>query len=139
VTNSKEQDNQRRDKNGANKKSRRWISSFGFAFEGIWRTAARERNFRIQMVIGILAILACIIFKVHAWHFALVAFAIVFVLSMELMNTAVEALTDLICGDTISPLAKIAKDAAAGAVLLASGFAVVIGIIVAVDVIQRFI
>ena len=122
-------------KNGA----RNWRESFGFAFAGIRRTAARERNFRIQIIIGIFAVLACIVFRVDAWHFILVAFAIFFVLAMELMNTAVEALADLICNGKPHPLAKVAKDAAAGAVLLASAFAVVVGAIVAMSVIGRYI
>ena len=115
-------------------KNRNFKQSFGHAVDGIVNTVKNERNFRIQIVVGILAIIACIIFRVEAWQFALVAFAIFFVLAMELMNTAIEALTDLSCKGKIHPLAKIAKDAAAAAVLLASGFAVVVAVIVAVSI-----
>jgi diacylglycerol kinase len=87
---------------------------------------------------GILAITACIIFQVDALLFVLVAFAIFFVLAMELVNTAVEAVVDMVSAKT-HPLAKIAKDAAAGAVLLASAFAVVVALTVATVVIGRYV
>jgi len=120
-------------------KSRNWLESFGHAMDGIRKTAAKERNFRIQIIFGMIAIIACIILRVETWQFMLVAFAIFFVLAMELVNTAIEALTDLSCKGKIHPLAKTAKDAAAGAVLLASAFAVIVGILVAVSVIKRFL
>jgi len=118
-------------------KNRSWLESFGHALDGIWNTVKKERNFRIQIFFGILAVIACIILRVETWHLVLVIFAIFFVLATELMNTAIEALTDLSCKGKIHPLAKTAKDAAAGAVLLASAFAVVIGVAVAMSVIGR--
>jgi len=120
-------------------KNRNWRESFGHAKDGIVNTIKKERNFRIQIFMGILAVIACIILRVETWQFALVVVAIFFVLAMELMNTAIEALTDLSCKGKIHPLAKIAKDAAAGAVLLASALALIIGTIVAVSVIGRFL
>jgi diacylglycerol kinase (ATP) len=120
------------------KKNRNFFSSLGYAFTGIRAAAARERNFRIQIIIGILAIAACIIFRVDMLLFVLVAFAIFFVLAMELVNTAVEAIVDMISAKP-HPLAKIAKDAAAGAVLLASAFAVVAAATVAIAVIGRYV
>ncbi|MCL2387031.1 MAG: diacylglycerol kinase family protein [Defluviitaleaceae bacterium] len=120
-------------------KSRNFLESLGYAFTGIRAVAARERNFKIQIIMGILAIIACIIFRVDAMQFALVAFAIFFVLAMELMNTAIEAVVDLATGGKPHPLAKIAKDAAAGAVLLSSIFAVVVAGVVAMAVVRRFL
>ncbi|MCL2047191.1 MAG: diacylglycerol kinase family protein [Defluviitaleaceae bacterium] len=120
------------------KKNPSFLTSLGHAFAGIRETAARERNFRIQIVMGILAILVCIVFQVDALLFVLVAFAIFFVLAMELVNTAVEAVVDLASAKT-HPLAKIAKDAAAGAVLLASAFAVIVGAAVIMTVIGRYL
>ncbi|MCL2215954.1 MAG: diacylglycerol kinase family protein [Defluviitaleaceae bacterium] len=119
------------------RKSRSWPESFRYAFAGIRATAARERNFRIQIFFAIAAVIACIVFRVDAWHFAMVGFAIFFVLSMELVNTAVEAIVDLVTGGKPHPLAKIAKDAAAGAVLLAAVFALVVAGVVATAVITR--
>ena len=117
-------------------KNRTWLQSFGHAVDGIANTAKTERNFRIQIFFGFFAVIGCIILRVEPWQFAMVAFAIFFVLATELVNTAIEALTDLSCKGKIHPLAKKAKDAAAGAVLLASGFALVTGAIVAITVIM---
>ena len=115
------------------------LASFRNAFAGIRRTAARERNFRVQIIIAILAVIACIVFRVDTFHFILVVVAIFFVLAMELMNTAVEALVDMYCKNTPHPLAKKAKDTAAGAVLIASFMALITGVVVAVSVIGRYI
>ena len=120
-------------------KTTSWPQSLKYAMKGIRRTAARERNFRIQIFCGIAAVIFCIIFRVETWHFILVAFAILFVLAMELMNTAVEAVVDLICQGKPHPLAKIAKDAAAGAVLLASAFSVIVAAVIATQILRRFI
>ena len=120
-------------------KCRNWLESFKHAVRGIRKTARTERNFRIQLILGMVAVTLCIILGVEPWEFMLVAFAIFFVLAMELINTAIEALTDLSCKGKIHHLAQTAKDAAAGAVLLSSAFAVVVAIVVAVSVIRRFL
>lgn len=120
-------------------KNRSWLESFGHAFDGIWNTLKSERNFRIQFFFGIIAVIGCIIFRVDTWQFVLVAFAIFFVLAMELVNTAVEALTDLYTGGELHPLAKRAKDCAAAAVLLASVFAIIVGVVVAISIICGFL
>ena len=120
-------------------KSKSFLGSLSAAFFGIRTVVRRERSFRIQLFIAIAAVVVCILFQVSTQLFVLVAFAIFFVLAMELVNTAVEAVVDLVCKNNPHPLAKIAKDASAGAVLLASFFAVVVGIIVATDIIRRFL
>ena len=120
-------------------KSKSFLTSISSAFFGIRAVARRERNFRIQIFIAIVTVSACIFFQVNTQLFMMVAFAIFFVLAMELVNTAVEAVIDLVCKNNPHPLAKLAKDATAGAVLLASFFAIVVGIIVATDIIGRFL
>ncbi|MCL1845227.1 MAG: diacylglycerol kinase family protein [Defluviitaleaceae bacterium] len=125
------------------RRRRSFFASFGDAFNGIREIAYRERNFRVQIILGILAIIACIIFQImgvfDALLFVLVGFAIFFVLAMELVNTAVEAVIDLIGGGKTHPLAKIAKDAAAGAVLLASVFSIIVAVVVAASVVGRLL
>ena len=121
-----------------NFKYKNWWQSFNHAFYGIRKTAAKERNFRIQIFCGIGAVFACIVLQVNTFQFVLVAFAIFFVLAMELINTSIEALTDLITQGRPHPLAKKAKDTAAGAVLLASCFALVVAGVIATNVIMRF-
>ena len=113
------------------------VQSFKHAICGICKTAKTEKNFRIQLLMGIIAIIVCIVLRVEVWHYVMVVFAMFFVLAMELVNTAIEALTDLSCESKIHPLAKIAKDAAAGAVLLASASAAVVGVVVIVSIIRR--
>ena len=113
--------------------------SLKFAIEGIHSTARTERNFRIHIFIAIFTVIACIFFRVDTVYFAFVLTAIFAVLVTELINTAIERLVDLLTAKKQSPLAKLAKDAAAGAVLLASVFAVLIGLLTAWSVIRRYI
>ena len=120
-------------------KTKSWFESFKHAVNGIRTTALRERNFRIHIFFAIFTVMACIVFRVEALYFAMVGFSISFVLVSELINTAIEALVDMYCRGKPHPLAKLAKDAAAGAVLVASVQAVVVGILVAISVIRRYI
>ena len=117
-------------------KTRNWFESLRHAINGIRSTARRERNFRIHIVCAVLAIAACIAFRVEFSYFVMVGFSIFFVMAMELVNTAVEALVDMYCRGKPHPLAKLAKDAAAGAVLLAAVQALIVGILVAVSIIR---
>ena len=110
------------------------LSSFKNAWQGIFYALRRERNFKIHIFFAIAATVICIILPVDTFYSFMVIYAIFFVLCTELINTAVEAVVDLHCGDTFNPLAKIAKDCCAGAVLLASIQAVVIAIIVAMHI-----
>ncbi len=102
---------------------RRWWRSAGFAWAGIRHVYRSQANFRIEVWAGVLALGA-------AWGLraplAPIALACALVLSLELVNTALEAAVDL-SSPGPHPLAKVAKDAAAGAVLLASIGALVVG------------
>jgi len=69
----------------------------------------------------------------------MVGFSIFFVMVTELINTAIEAVVDMYCRGKPHPLAKLAKDAAAGAVLMASVMAAIVGIITAVSVVRRYL
>ena len=120
-------------------KNPRLADSFHHALNGLRVAVAKERNFKIHIACAALAVAACIIFSVDTVHFALVAIAIGCVLAAELFNTAIEALTDLSCGGKPHPLAKAAKDTAAAAVLVAAAQAAIVGIIVAVSVIKRYL
>ncbi len=101
-------------------KNRSVPDAFKHAWDGVRRALTDERNFKIHLALAACAILACVLLRVEAVYFCAVIFAVFFVLAMELVNTAVEALTDLICGEKRHPLAKTAKDTAAAAVLLAA-------------------
>ena len=103
--------------------------SFGYAFQGIFACVKKERNIKIHLTMMALVILAGIILKISKteWLICLILFALV--LSLELVNTAVEACADLVT-DEKKPLAKLAKDTAAGAVLVSAIFAAMIGLLI---------
>ncbi|MGQ3481826.1 diacylglycerol kinase family protein [Paenibacillus sp. TY11] len=106
-----------------------WRMTFRYAAEGVIYALRTQVNMRIHVVVALLVIVAGLTLRISRldWLFVCVAIAIVIV--AELINTAVEAAVDLI-SPAIHPLAKAAKDTAAGAVLLAAVFAVIIGIFV---------
>ena len=120
-------------------KSKSIPDSFSHAWNGIRHAIIRERNFKIHMVFAILAAIICIVLPVDSIHSFMVMYAIFFVLCMELVNTAVEAMIDMYCGKKLHPLAKIAKDCCAGAVLLASIQAILVGVIVAQHILSRML
>ena len=103
--------------------------SFGYAFEGIWTGIRKERNMKIHCLAIILVTLAGTLFQITAveWCICLLLFALV--ASLELVNTAVEAEVDLVTEER-KPLAKRAKDTAAGAVLFSAIVSVIIGCVI---------
>lgn len=108
---------------------KRIIMSFKFAFEGITYVLSTQNNMRIHVVVAFIALILSIILDVPQYQLLLVFFSIVFVMCMELINTAIEKTIDLMTTE-YHPLAKIAKDVAAGAVLFAAIFAFIIGVYV---------
>lgn len=103
--------------------------SFRFAFEGIFTTIRHERNMQIHCFMAACVIVAGILFNISLteWFTCFILFA--HVMSLELVNTAMEAAVDLVTEEK-RPLAKKAKDAAAGAVLIAAIFAAMIGLMI---------
>jgi len=101
-------------------------AAFDFAFQGIVYATRTQRNMRIHLVAAALALMATLELRLDRAYVALVVVAIVLVVALELVNTAVEAIVDLL-SPADHPLAKVAKDTAAGAVLVASLGALVIG------------
>jgi len=103
-----------------------FLHSFSFAGQGVWHAVRTQRNMRVHLGAAVAAIAVGLALRISAVGWACVALAIGLVLVTETMNTVIEALADL-CTDELHPLAKIAKDAAAGAVLIASVTAVGVG------------
>jgi diacylglycerol kinase len=101
--------------------------SFSFAGQGVWHAVRSQRNMRVHLLAAACAVIAGLVLRISAVDWACVAAAIGLVLTAEAFNTVVEALTDL-STDRFHPLAKIAKDTAAGAVLIASVAALGVGI-----------
>lgn len=103
--------------------------SFKYASEGIITTIKEERNMFIHFLIAIIVVITGIYVRLslNEWFICLLLFALVF--SLELINTAIENTVDLVATKK-NKKAKMAKDAAAGAVLIAAIFASIIGIII---------
>lgn len=107
----------------------KFMAGFRYAFNGLWYALRTQRNARVHVCIAILAILLGIILHISAIEFAMVFVAITSVFIAEMFNTVFELCIDIAAPD-YHPLAKIAKDMAAGAVLLSAMLAVVIGLFV---------
>jgi len=106
-----------------------WLYSVSYALQGILEAFNSERNLRIHFSVALLALLAAVICQINYLELALVIFAIGLVIVAELLNTAIEKTIDLF-QPTYHPLAKTAKNVAAGAVLVAAFTSVMIGILV---------
>lgn len=107
----------------------KFIAGFGYAFSGLWYVLRTQRNARVHVLIATIAILVGIFLRISAVEFALLSVAISSVFIAEMFNTAFE-----LCVDLASPeyhlLAKIAKDVAAGAVLLSAILSIIIGLFI---------
>lgn len=102
--------------------------SFGYAFEGIAAVIKRERNMKIHCCAMILVVMAGTILQIPAWKWCICFCLFGLVTALEMVNTAVEAVVDFVTEER-KPLAKLAKDAAAGAVLIAAIMSVAAGLI----------
>jgi diacylglycerol kinase (ATP) len=111
-------------------------SSFHYAFQGIMYAVHTQPNMRVHLVIAALVLLATSLLRLDRIYVIAIVITIVIVLALELVNTAVEAVVDLL---TVAhhPLAKTAKDAAAGAVLVATLGAVFVGYLAFYEGIQQ--
>lgn len=105
------------------------LRSIGHALQGIATLVREEPNARIHAVATVLVVIAGAVLQLSLVDWGLVALAVAGVWAAEAMNTAVEALVDLVSPEH-QPLAGKVKDLAAGAVLLAACGAVVIGLVV---------
>lgn len=102
------------------------LTSFRYAWAGVHYAFITQRNFRIHTIIGVLAISLGIFLQIQAMEMAIIGLTIALVLVLELLNTAIESVVDLTVKQTYHELAKIAKDCAAGAVLIAAIAAVLV-------------
>lgn len=103
--------------------------SFAVAFASIGRALKSELHMKIHACVAVLALLACWVLGVEPFGWCLVIICIGCVIAAELFNTALEALADKVSPE-YDPLIKVAKDTAAGAVLVLAIMAVVVGLVV---------
>jgi diacylglycerol kinase (ATP) len=105
------------------------VQSFNFAFEGIVYVLRTQRNMRVHFAVAAAALVLALVLGVSRTELLALIVGISFVLIAEMLNTALEAAID-IATTSVDPLAKIAKDVAAGAVLIAAVNAIGIGYLV---------
>jgi diacylglycerol kinase (ATP) len=103
-----------------------FIASVNCAIEGILWAAKTQRHMLFHLVASVLVLVGALVLRLSLHEFALLALAITLVLFAELVNTAIEVVVDLVSPE-FHPLAQRAKDVAAGAVLLASVGALILG------------
>jgi diacylglycerol kinase (ATP) len=103
--------------------------AFRFAGEGLCAAFRTQRNFRIHVAVGTLAMELGIVMGLRRWEWAVLILAVGEVLTLELINTAVEAVVDL-ASPGLHRLAKIAKDVVAAAVLVEALTAVGVGVVI---------
>ncbi|MGM1046574.1 MAG: diacylglycerol kinase family protein [Bacillota bacterium] len=104
-------------------------STFNCAVQGIIHAFKAERNMKIHTAAAVVVFTAAALLGLTPIRWLFLGLAVTLVITAELINTAVEAVVDLVSPD-VHPLARIAKDTAAGAVLITALFAVVVGIMV---------
>ena len=127
-----------------NKSQKKWknrdlVASMEFAITGVLTAFKEERNMRKHLVSAILAALTGLVFRISAIEWLFLLLAIFLVIILEIINSAIENVVDLASGYHFSMLAKNAKDMAAGAVLVASGYAVLTGLIIFIPKIWQLI
>ena len=109
--------------------SKNLLISFRYAFSGIKYTFENSRNFKIQVLFAFFSLILGYIFQLYIRDYLILLLTIFSVLILEIVNTSIESLVDLVVKKEFNNLAKIAKDCSAGAVLLASINSVIIGLI----------
>lgn len=119
-------------------KTKKLINSFKYAISGIGTSFKTERNMKIHIFVMILVIIAGIVFKVSSLDWIILVTMFGLVISAELFNTAIETVVDMITKEK-NEKAKIAKDVAAGAVLVLAIASVIVGLIIFIPKILNFI
>ncbi len=107
----------------------RFIKSTGYALQGLKSCFYSERNFRVQLAIAIITFLGGIILRIKPHEWLAILFCTALVLGLEILNTAIEKLSDVFTTSS-HPLIKQVKDIAASAVLIVSVISLIIGCII---------
>lgn len=110
-------------------KNKNFIDAWKKAVSGIWYAIKTQRNIKVQLCIAVVVIICAIIFKLNITECMFLTFATMLVIITEMVNTAIEEAVNLSTKE-FHPIAKIAKDVAAGAVVLAALNAVIIAIFI---------
>ena len=114
------------------------VLSFKYAFEGLILALKEEPNIKIHVCIAVIAVGMGAFFQIRFYEWLMVVVVIGLVISLELTNTAIEAMLDHLIPER-NPAAKKAKDIAAGAVLIASLTALIIGVMIFLPYLQEYL
>jgi len=117
---------------------KRLLRSFSYAFKGIGYVISTQQSMRIHLVCAALAIVAGFVVQLEPLEWAVILILIGLVLALECINTALETVVDRYSTE-VNPLSRIAKDTAAGAVLIIAIISVVVGIIIYVNALVRLL
>ena len=112
------------------------LKSFNYAFSGISYVLKTSRNFKIQLIFAVTSLMIGSLLQISQSNFVILIAAIMSVLILEILNTSIESIVDLVVKKEFSSLAKISKDTSAGAVLLASINSVIIAVYIFVPKIK---
>jgi diacylglycerol kinase len=107
----------------------KFIAGFRYAFSGLWYAFRTQINMKVHLSLAVLAIVLGIFLHITSVEFAVIFLAIAGVMVAEMFNTVIERCVDL-ASPTYHPLAKTAKDVAAGAVLLSSFTAIIVALFI---------
>lgn len=110
-------------------KIKKMVDSFNYAINGIIETVRTQRNMRIHLISALCVLIACFVIDISRAEFLILCITVTMVLAAEVINTAIEATID-VAANHYHPLAKIAKNAAAGAVLITAINALIVGYII---------
>ena len=118
------------------KSSSNVLKSFKYAFSGISYVLKTSRNFKIQLIFAVISLIIGFLLQISQSNYVILIATIMSVLILEILNTSIESIVDLVVKKEFSSLAKISKDTSAGAVLLASINSVIIALYIYVPKIK---
>ena len=112
------------------------LKSFKYAFSGISYVLKTSRNFKIQLIFAVTTLMIGFLLQISHSNYLILIATIMSVLILEILNTSIESIVDLVVKKEFSGLAKVSKDTSAGAVLLASINSVIIAVYIFVPKIK---
>ena len=118
--------------------SRNVLISFKYAFSGISYVLKTSRNFKIQLIFAVTSLMIGFLLQISLSNYVILIATIMSVLILEILNSSIESIVDLVVKKEFSSLAQISKDTSAGAVLLASINSVIIALYIFIPKIKLF-
>jgi len=107
----------------------RLFNSFKYAFRGLFSAVKSEKNLQIHSIISIFVMIAGLFFNIAVTEWLIILLCIALVIGAELLNTAIEKLSDFVCNENNREIGKI-KDISAAAVVVCAVISAVVGIII---------